>query len=59
LLVAELKDCIQTAIPGIVECLRDEDGNVRQAAIEGLSTLGARGMDYSSLFLFDVLEVVL
>ena len=57
LFVAELKYSIQAAIPGIVQCLKDEDHDVRWAATEGLSRLGAHGMDYFSAFRFDVLIV--
>jgi len=60
LFVAELKDYIQTAIPGIVNCLKkeEEDRDVRMAATEGLSRLGAHGMDYVSTFPLDVLKLV-
>jgi hypothetical protein len=42
--VAELCQAIGAAIPGIVECLRDSDPDVRSAAISGLSELGAHGL---------------
>ena len=49
--VAELRGGIQRAIPGIVECLKDSNQNVRQAAIDGLSSLAAHRMcDHLSPF---------
>jgi len=56
--VAEWQEDIRTALPGIVECLNDKSSDVRQAAIWGLSTLGAQGMDYVSALLFDILDIV-
>jgi len=44
--VAEFKEEVRTTIPATVECLRDSDSDVREAAIELLSMLAARGMWY-------------
>ena len=44
LFVAEWREGIRTAIPGIVECLKDVLWNARRAAIEVLSNLGAQGV---------------
>lgn len=45
-LVAELRDTVLEAIPGIVKCLKDMHREVRQVAIEGLSNLANHGMCY-------------
>ncbi len=55
MVVVELRGDIQRAIPGIVECLKDSDQNVRKAAINGLSSLVAHRMCYH-LFPFAVLN---
>jgi hypothetical protein len=39
----ELQQEIRPAISGVVKLLEDPDGNVRQAAISCLSSLGAQG----------------
>ena len=44
LFVAQLREAIGTAIPGIVECLNDSDSDVRNAAVSGLSALGVHGL---------------
>jgi HEAT repeat protein len=45
MIVAELREEIQPAIPRIVECLKDSSHwNVRLAAIDALSSIAARGM---------------
>jgi hypothetical protein len=44
LLVAELREVIRTAVPGIVDCLKDSDSYVRDPAISALSALGAHGV---------------
>jgi hypothetical protein len=44
LFVAEFCEAIWMAIPGIVECLKDSDPDVRSAAISGLSELGSHGL---------------
>ena len=54
IIVAELRGDIQRTIPIIVECLKDSHKDVRQAAINGLSSLAAHCMCYL-LFPFDVL----
>ena len=43
LFVAELREAVGAAIPRIVECLKDSKWQVRNAAITGLSALGAHG----------------
>jgi len=48
LFVAGWQEDIRTTLPVIVECLKDEYRDVRQAAIKGLSMLGEQGMDYVS-----------
>ncbi len=55
MIVAELHGNIQRAIPGIMECLKDSDKSVCQAAINGLISLAAHCMCYL-LFLFDFLN---
>ncbi len=55
MVVVELCGDIQRAIPGIVECLKHLDQDVRKAAINGLSSLAAHCMCYL-LFPFDVLN---
>ena len=42
--VAEFREAIQTAIPGIVECLNDPVSHVRNTAMSGLSALAAHGV---------------
>ena len=44
LFVAEFREAIRKAIPVIVDCLKDPEWNVRNAAIRGLSALGAHGL---------------
>ena len=46
MIVAEFREGIRMATPGIVECLKDSDSLVRQAAIEGLSSLAVHRMCY-------------
>ena len=58
LFVAEWQEDIQAAIPDIVECLKDEDNDIRQAATKGLSRLGTYRTHYFSAFPFDVLKLV-
>jgi len=41
---AEFREDIDKAIPCIVECLRDADYHVRNAATEGISLLGVYRM---------------
>ncbi len=55
MIVAELRGDIQRAIPIIVECLKDLNWYVCQAAINGLSSLAVHCMCYL-LFPFDVLN---
>ena len=43
LFVAELADAIRMTIPGIVDCVKDSDSDVRNAAISVLSALGKHG----------------
>ena len=40
---AELREEIRTAIPRIVKCLEDSQPNIRQAALNGLSSLAIHG----------------
>jgi hypothetical protein len=42
--VAEFREGIHAAVPGIVECLEDSQRDVRFAAISRLSALGAHGL---------------
>ena len=49
LFVAEFRAAIWTAIPGIVECLKDLESDVRYAAISGLAALGAHGVSQRPL----------
>ena len=42
--VAELRGAVGAAIPGIVECLKDSEWQVRHAAVLGLSALGVHGL---------------
>ena len=44
LFVAEFREAVRAAIPGIVECLKDSDSDVRNAAVSGLSALGVHGL---------------
>ena len=44
LFVAEFREAIRTDISVIVDCLKDPEENVRNAAIRGLSALGAHGL---------------
>ena len=44
LFVAEFREAIRGAIPGIVYCLKDSESFVCKAAISGLSALGAHGL---------------
>ena len=55
LFVAGWQEDIRTAIPGIVECLKSK-WYIRQAAIKGLSMLGAQGIDCA--LPFDILNLV-
>ena len=44
LFVAELREAVGAAIPGIVECLNDSHLRVRDTAITGLSALRTHGL---------------
>ena len=44
LFVGELREAIRMTIPGIVDCVKDLDRDVRNAAITRLSALGAHGL---------------
>jgi len=44
LFVAEFRGDVRTTIPSIVECVKDSDSDVREAAIELLSRLAAQGV---------------
>ena len=44
LFVAELREAVGAAIPGIVECLKDFDSRVRTAAVSALSALAVHGL---------------
>ena len=44
LFVAEFREAVGAAIPGIVECLKDSDSDVRNAAVSRLSALGVHGL---------------
>ena len=44
LFVAELREAVGVAIPGIVECLKDSTWPVRNAAVSALSALGVHGL---------------
>ena len=44
LFVAELREAVGVAIPGIVECLKDPAWPVRNAAVSALSALGVHGL---------------
>ena len=48
LFVAELREAVGAAIPGMVECLKDSEWQVREAAVRGLSALGAHGLCHLS-----------
>ena len=41
LVVAELREAIRTAIPVVVECLKDKDPWVRKFVIKALSSIAA------------------
>ena len=56
--VAEWQEDIRTALPGIMECLSDNDGWVCPAAIEGLTMLGAQGVYCLTVFAFGILDIV-
>ena len=43
---AEFREEIRIAIPSIVECLEDSHSDIRQAALDGLSSLSTHGMHY-------------
>ena len=43
---AEFREEIRTAIPSILKRLEDSDSYVRQAALDGLSSLATHGMDH-------------
>ena len=49
LFVAELREAVGVAIPGIVECLNDSHSRVRTAAVSGLSALAAHGLCHLAL----------
>ena len=44
LFVAEFREAVRAAIPGIVERLQDSHPDVRNAAVSGLSALGVHGL---------------
>ena len=44
LFVAELRETIQTAIPGIVECVKDSEWEVHVTAVSALSVLAGHGL---------------
>ena len=44
LFVGELREAIRMTIPGIVDCVKDSDSYVRNAAITGLSALAVHGL---------------
>ena len=48
LFVGELREAVGAAIPGMVECLKDSEWQVREAAVRGLSALGAHGLCHLS-----------
>lgn len=54
---AELRVEIGKAVPGIVECLKDEDVDVRRAAFDGLLVLAEHGMCHC-LVVIDLLKHV-
>ena len=49
LFVAEFREAVGAAIPGIVECLQDSHSHVRNAAVSGLSALGVHGLCHLAL----------
>ena len=44
----EFHEEIQTVIPSIVKCLEDSQSDVRQAALNGLSSLAIHGTSHCS-----------
>jgi len=55
--LSESREDIRSAIPCIVGCLRHMVSFIRQAAIDGLSRLGAQCIDCVSAFPFDGLNL--